>query len=217
MSKSIGRHPRPLHPLAVRIMHWVNALAMLVMIGSGWTIYNDEVLIGWLHFPDWARLGGGMQYGLQWHFAAMWVLVLNGLCYLAYGLLTGRFRRKFLPVWPGAVLREIGAALRFRLSHQDIRSYNAVQKLLYLGVILVIVLQVLTGLAIWKPVQFSELASVFGSFQTGRWIHFLGMVAIVGFLAVHIALALLVPRTLGAMITGGPHESREAESSQAAA
>ncbi len=199
-----------LHPLVLRLMHWTNAVAMLVMIASGWTIYNDEVLIGWLHFPQWARLGGPMQTGLNWHFAAMWVLAVNGLAYLVYGFATGRFRRKFLPVWPGAVLREIGEALRFRLSHGDILSYNAVQRLLYIGVLLVIVLQVLTGLSIWKPVQLSELAALFGSFQAARWFHFLGMAAIVGFLAIHVLLSLLVPRTLVAMVTGGPQEPAEA-------
>jgi len=201
---STDRHSARLHPLGLRIMHWVNALAMIVMIGSGWEIYNDEVIFGWLHFPHWMTIGGGAEGALQWHFAAMWLLMLNGLCYLGYGLATGRFRRKLLPVWPGDVIATVRDALRFKLGHDDITHYNAVQKLLYIGIIAVIVVQVLSGFAVWKPVQLSELAALFGSFQGSRIVHFIGMVLICGFLVIHVALALLVPKTIGAMITGGP-------------
>ena len=195
---------KPLHPLPIRIMHWINALAMIIMIGSGWKIYNDEVLFGWLHFPEWITIGGGPEGALQWHFFAMWILMINGLWYLGYGIITGRFRRKLFPIRPREVLSNVRDALRFRLSHDDITSYNAVQKLLYAGIILVIVVQVLSGLAVWKPVQFSELAYLFYSFQGSRLVHFLGMAAIVAFLVIHVALALIVPKTIGAMITGGP-------------
>jgi thiosulfate reductase cytochrome b subunit len=193
-----------LHPLPVRVMHWINAIAMIIMIGSGWKIYNDEVLFGWLHFPEWITIGGEAQGALQWHFFAMWLLALNGLCYVAYGIASGRFRRKLFPIWPREVVSNIRDALRFRLSHDDITRYNAVQKLLYVGIILVIILQVVSGLAVWKPMQFSELASLFHSFQGSRLVHFLGMAAIVLFLLIHVCLALLVPKTIGAMITGGP-------------
>jgi thiosulfate reductase cytochrome b subunit len=202
--KSTERHRRKLHPRALRIMHWINAIAMIILIGSGWRIYNDEVLFGWLHFPDWAVIGIWAQYGLQWHFFAMWILMINGLCYLGYGLYTGRFRRKLLPIWPRAVIADIRDALRFRLAHDDITHYNAVQKLLYVGVIVVIVIQVISGWVIWKPVQLSELMAVFHDFQTARLVHFFGMVAIVGFLVVHVVLALFVPKTIHAMVTGGP-------------
>ena len=198
-----ARRPRRLHPLALRIMHWVNALAMILMIGSGWEIYNDEVIFGWLHFPHWMTIGGGPEGALQWHFAAMWLLMLNGLCYLAYGFLTGRFR-KLLPISPRQVIADLRAALAFRLAHDDITHYNAVQKLLYAGVIAIIIVQVLSGFAVWKPMQFSELAALFGSFQGARLAHFIGMALIVGFLVVHVALALAVPKTIAAMITGGP-------------
>ncbi len=198
------KRSKPLHPWPLRVMHWINALAMLLMIGSGWKIYNDEVLFGWLHFPDWITIGGEAQGALQWHFFAMWVLMLNGLAYLAYGFATGRFRRKLLPIRVTEFVADVRDALALRLSHADITHYNAVQKLLYTGIILVIVVQVLSGWAIWKPVQLSELVTLFGGFQGGRLVHFLGMAAIVGFLVVHVALALIVPKTIGAMITGGP-------------
>lgn len=193
-----------MHPLVLRIMHWTNAVAMIVMIGSGWKIYNDEVIFGFLHFPQPIVLGVWAQHALQWHFFGMWVLVLNGLAYLAYGIATGRFARLFFPIRPREVIQEAVAALTFRLKHQDLTHYNAVQKLLYVGVITIIVVQVASGLAIWKPVQFSGLVSMFGGFQTARLIHFLGMAAIVLFMVVHVALALLVPKTLLAMFTGGP-------------
>lgn len=202
-SPSSGRGRR-LHPLPLRIMHWINAVAIVLMILSGWKIYNDEVLFGWLHFPDWMTIGGEAQGALQWHFFAMWLLMANGVCYLVYGLWTGRFRRKLTPIRFRDVLSTVRDALRFRLSHDDIKHYNAVQKLLYVGVIAVIVVQVLSGWAVWKPVQLSELAALFGSFQGSRLVHFLGMATIVGFLVVHVVLALIVPRTIGAMITGGP-------------
>ena len=200
--KSTRRHR--LHPAGLRVMHWLNALAMVLLIMSGWKIYNDEVLFGWLHFPEALTLGVWAQHGLQWHFFAMWILMVNGLIYLVYGFATGRFRRKLVPIRPAEVVAEIRKALSFKLAHDDITHYNAVQKLLYIGVILVIVLQVVTGWLLWKPVQLSEVLPLFGGFQAVRLIHFIGMAAIVGFLVVHVALALLVPKTIGAMVTGGP-------------
>jgi thiosulfate reductase cytochrome b subunit len=193
-----------LHPLPVRIMHWVNAAAMIIMIMSGWKIYNDEVIFGWLHFPDAITLGTWAQHGLQWHFFGMWILVLNGLAYLTYGLFSGRFRAKLLPISLRELIATVRDALTFRLKHDDLTNYNAVQKLLYVGIILVGIVTVLSGLSIWKPVQFSELAALFYDFQTARLVHFLCMAAIVLFLVVHVALALLVPRSLVAMVTGGP-------------
>jgi thiosulfate reductase cytochrome b subunit len=191
-------------------MHWLNAVAMIILIASGWAIYNDEVIFGWLHFPGWMTLGAGPEGALQWHFLAMWVLAANGIAYLAYGLATGRFRRMLLPIRVREIAAEVRAALALRLSHDDLTRYNAVQRVLYIGIILVGIVQVLSGLVIWKPVQLSELAGLFYDFQTARLVHFLGMAAIVGFLLVHVALALIVPKTLLAMLTGGPALPREA-------
>ena len=195
---------RRLHPLPLRIMHWINAIAIFIMIGSGWKIYDDDVIFSFLRFPDSIVIGKWAQYGLQWHFFGMWIFVLNGLAYLSYGLATGRFRRKLFPISLREVFVTIGEALRFRLRHDDLTHYNAVQKVLYLGVMVVGILIVLSGLALWKPVQFSELAGLFGSFQTIRLVHFFCMAAIVVFIVVHVTLALLVPQSLAAMITGGP-------------
>ena len=198
------RHAGRLHPLPVRIMHWINTVAILIMISSGWKIYNDDAIFGWLHFPDSLALGRWAQNGLQWHFFGMWIVAFNGLAYVIYGFATGRFRRMLLPIRLHDLLAAIKDALRLRLAHDDPTQYNAVQRVLYIGVILVVVLIVLSGLALWKPVQFSEFASLFYDFQTTRVIHFLCMTAIVLFLVVHVGLALLVPHTLVAMVTGGP-------------
>jgi thiosulfate reductase cytochrome b subunit len=207
---------KPLHPLGLRIMHWTNAVAIIIMIMSGIKIYNDSPLFAWLYFPSPITLGGdpdiafrfhgnaGQSGALQWHFLGMWIVVLNGLAYLLYGILTGRLRRMLLPIRPREVIATIRDAMRFHLAHDDITVYNGVQKLLYVGIILIAIVEVLAGLAIWKPVQFSGLAWFFYSFQGARWVHFFGMTAIVAFLVVHVMLALLVPRTLLAMITGGP-------------
>jgi thiosulfate reductase cytochrome b subunit len=197
-------HVRRLHPLPLRIMHWVNALAMLIMIGSVWKIYNDDVILGWLHFPEALTLGHWAQHGLQWHFFGMWILALNGIAYVTYGLVTGRFRRMLFPIRWREFIKDISDALHFRLAHDDPTHYNAVQRLLYIGILLVGVLIVTTGLVLWKPIQFSELTALLGGFQTVRIIHFLCMTAIVLFLLVHVTLALLVPQTLVAMVTGGP-------------
>ena len=129
--QSVRPKKRHLHPLPIRVMHWTNAVAMLIMISSGWKIYNDDVIFGWLHFPDALTLGHWAQHGLQWHFFGMWILVLNGIAYLIYGLVTGRFRRTLFPISLRALLKDISDALHFRLAHDDPTRYNAVQRLLY--------------------------------------------------------------------------------------
>jgi thiosulfate reductase cytochrome b subunit len=128
--------------------------------------------------------------------------VINGIVYVTFGIVTGRFRRKLLPIRPNEVVAELKAAVTFKLAHDDLSHYNAVQKLLYSGVILAGVVIVLSGLSIWKPIQFQELTTLFGGYDMARYVHFLAMAAIVGFLVVHVALALIVPKSLRAMITG---------------
>jgi thiosulfate reductase cytochrome b subunit len=190
-----------IHPRWVRVTHWINALAMLVMIGSGWQIYNASPLFGF-EFPRAITLGGWLAGALLWHFAAMWVLVINGIVYLALGIASGRFGNKLFPIRPGEVIRDLLAAMRGRLAHDDLSAYNAVQKLLYVGVILAGIVIVLSGVAIWKPVQLQELTALFGGYDAARYVHFFAMAAIVAFLVVHVALAVIVPKSLRAMIVG---------------
>jgi thiosulfate reductase cytochrome b subunit len=190
-----------IQPAWVRTMHWINALAMILMIMSGWQIYNASPLFDFRFSRD-ITLGGWLGGALLWHFAAMWLLMINGLAYLITGLATGRFRKKLLPITAGGVISDVKAALTFKLAHDDLSTYNYVQRLLYAGIIAVGIVIVLSGLSIWKPVQLHWLVMLFGDYNAARYVHFFCMAAIVAFLVIHVALAILVPRSLRAMIIG---------------
>jgi thiosulfate reductase cytochrome b subunit len=192
---------KAIQPAWVRILHWVNAFAMILMIMSGWQIYNASPLFSFA-FSKSITLGGWLGGALLWHFAAMWILMVNGLIYLALGFATGRFRKKLLPITPAGVISDTKAALTGKLSHDDLTKYNYVQKLLYAGIIIVGVLIVLSGLSIWKPVQLQWLTALFGGYDAARYVHFFCMAAIVAFMLVHVVLALIVPKSLRAMIIG---------------
>jgi len=216
--RSPGRRPRMrrLHPWPVRLMHWANALAVVMMIGSGWRIYDNDPIFSFISFPVPFTLGGepgltfklngdaGFGNALLWHFAFMWLLVVNGIAYVTYGVFTGRFRRMLWPISARELLKTAKDALGFKLTHSDITTYNAVQRVLYVGVILALIVIVAAGLAIWKPVQLHVITALLGGFQGARLVHFLAMLAIVAFLVVHVALSLIEIRTLKAMVTGGP-------------
>lgn len=189
------------HSLVVRITHWINAIAILIMVMSGWRIYNASPLFDF-KFPAAWTLGGWLAGALQWHFAAMWLLAVNGLVYVAYGMFSGHFRRKLLPVSPGAVFRDLGQALRGKLAHEDLRLYNAAQRAAYLGAIVLAVVLILSGLVIWKPVQFQTLGLLMGDYEGARYIHFLAMAALLAFVVVHVVMVALVPRTFPSMFTG---------------
>jgi thiosulfate reductase cytochrome b subunit len=182
-------------------MHWLNAAATLVMVMSGLQIHNAFPILPFA-VPSWLTLGGWLGGALLWHFAAMWLLAANGALYLLYGVISGRFRRKLLPLSPRELAGDLGAAFRGRLVHADLSRYNAVQKFSYVFVIVMLMLAVISGIALWKPVQFSGLSSLSGGFQASRVIHFVAMSGIVGFMLVHVAMSLLVPRSLLAMIRG---------------
>ncbi len=190
-----------IHPGVVRITHWINALAIFVMVASGWRIYNAAPIWNFL-FPRELTLGGWLGGALQWHFAAMWVLALNGLFYLSYGLLSGHLLRKLLPITPAAIFRDIKEALHGKLAHEDLSVYNAAQRAAYLAIIAAIILLVFSGLAIWKPVQLQELTLLFGDYEGARIVHFVAMAVLVLIVLVHIVMVALVPRTLPTMITG---------------
>jgi len=192
---------KTIQPAWVRTMHWINAFAMILMIMSGWQIYNASPLFDF-HFDKSITLGGWLGGALLWHFAAMWILMINGLAYLVTGFASGRFRRKLLPITPTGVISDIKAALNLKLSHEDLSTYNYVQKLLYAGIIAVGVVIVLSGLSIWKPVQLYYLVMLFGDYPAARYVHFICMSLICLFLILHVALALLVPKSLRAMIIG---------------
>jgi len=190
-----------IHPLVVRITHWVNALAILIMVTSGWRIYNASPLFPF-RIPNELTLGGWLAGALQWHFAAMWLLVLNGLVYVTYGIVSGHFRRKLFPLSPSAVLHDVREAFRGKLAHEDLSMYNAAQRAAYLAILLCLVVLVFTGLVIWKPVQFHAIGQFMGDYEGARILHFCAMALMVFIVLVHILMVILVPRTFPTMITG---------------
>ena len=185
----------------VRVTHWLNALGAILMVLSGWRIYDASPIFPF-RFPASITLGGWLGGALQWHFAAMWLLVVNGLVYLSLNLLTGRARRRFLPLSPRQFASDFAAALHGHLSHEDLARYNAVQKVAYVGAAALLVLLVLSGLVIWKSVQFPLLRALLGGYDNARIVHFLAMSGVVVFFVVHVTMVALVPRTLRAMILG---------------
>jgi thiosulfate reductase cytochrome b subunit len=190
-----------IHPLVVRVTHWINAFALLVMVASGWRIYNADPLFAF-RFPTDLTLGGWLAGALQWHFAAMWLLALNGLVYLAYGLFSGHFRRKLVPLSPRAVFTDLALAARGRLAHDDLTVYNAAQRAAYLGVIVLLIVLIVTGLVLWKPVQFYSIGMWMGDYEGARYLHFIAMAGVVFFVIVHVLMVALVPRTFPSMFTG---------------
>jgi thiosulfate reductase cytochrome b subunit len=201
------------HALPTRLAHWGMALAIIVMIGSGWRIYDSVPIFSFISFPYAITLGGGVDAALArnndpgvagallWHFAGMWLLLVCYAVFVAWGVITGHFRRDFLPVGPTAFLRDFIAAATFKLAHR-LGEYNAVQRVFYWGVLGLVLLMLVSGVAIWKPVQTYPLEVVFGGFQGARLVHFIGMAGISAFIVVHVALVILVPKTFVAMTLG---------------
>jgi thiosulfate reductase cytochrome b subunit len=213
-----------LHPAIVRITHWTWALGVLILIGSGLRIYESDPVFDF-YFPVWLTLGGsyeaanklhndfGLAGALLWHFAAMWLLFASLVTFLVYGFASGHFRRKYLPITMGEIVGNATDFLKGRLAH-DLGVRTAVQKLLYAFALAAMVAMVLSGLVLWKPVQFHDLGLLMGQYEGARYVHFFGMVGVVLFLLVHIALTLLVPKVLLPMITGrAAHASRSIEAS----
>jgi thiosulfate reductase cytochrome b subunit len=204
MQQISDKRGRVIHRWPVRLTHWLNAVAIIMMIGSGWQIYNASPLFGFT-FPPILTIGAWLGAGIAWHLAFMWLLVVNGLVYFIWGAGSGHFK-KFFPVSPRAVLRDLKTALEFNLGHER-GVYNAVQRVLYLGVLAAGVVIVISGLGIWKPVQLWFFTDLCGGYFIARYVHFFAMAAIAGFLVIHILLVLIVPKVLPPMITGGRIES----------
>lgn len=190
-----------IHPLWLRLSHWINALAVVIMVMSGWKIYNASPIFDF-RFADDITLGGWLGGALLWHFFSMWILVGNGLLYLGLNLATSRFQRKLLPISPKGLLHDMHSAIKGRLAHADLSQYNQPQKLAYLFIILDTIVLVLSGLAIWKSVQFPLLRELMGGYDTARVVHFAAMSALVAVVAVHVLMVALIPRTLLLMIRG---------------
>jgi thiosulfate reductase cytochrome b subunit len=190
-----------IHPGWLRTTHWLNVLAVLVLMMSGWRIYNATAFLGF-SIPADATLGGWLGGALLWHFAAMWLLVFNGVAYLAANLFTKRFVRRFWPLSPRGLVADLLGALHGKLSHADPTHYNMVQRAAYLFVMVDSVLLVLSGLVLWKSVQFPLLRDLMGGYEGARLVHFFAMATLAAFIVVHVVMVALVPRTLVHMVRG---------------
>jgi thiosulfate reductase cytochrome b subunit len=189
------------HPGWLRSMHWLNAVAVVLLVTSGWRIYNATAFLGFA-IPSGITWGGWLGGALQWHFAAMWLLAINGLLYLALNVATGRLLKKFFPLSITALFDDLLAAVKGRLAHADPQHYNMVQRLAYLFVMLDSVLLVLSGLVLWKSVQFPLLRELLLGYEGARRVHFFAMAALTAFVAIHLVMVALVPRTLLYMVRG---------------
>lgn len=190
-----------IHPLWLRLTHWINAVAVLLMVLSGWRIYNASPLFDF-RFPVELTLGGWLGGALLWHFAAMWLLGINGVLYLLLNLFSGRFRRQLLPLRWQELRTDLQAALRLRLKHADLGIYNAPQKLAYLFMVVDIAVLITSGLVLWKSVQFPLLRELLGGYEGARIVHFVAMAALLLVLAVHLVMVAILPRTLLLMLRG---------------
>jgi hypothetical protein len=197
----ITKNKKIIHPLWLRLTHWLNAVAVVILVLSGWRIYNATSFLGF-SIPSNITLGGWLGGALQWHFAAMWLLGFNALVYLMFNLVTRRLFTKFFPLSPREVLKDLFQALRGHLSHADPSKYNAVQKLAYLFVIVDVSLLIASGLVLWKSVQFPVLRELLFGYEGARRVHFFAMAGIVAFFIIHLIMVALVPRTFITMIRG---------------
>jgi thiosulfate reductase cytochrome b subunit len=181
-------------------MHWVNAAALIVMIGSGWGIYNVAPFLPF-SFPRHLTLGGWLAGSLAWHFAFMWLLAANLLGYLAFGALSGHFRRRLLPVRVGDVAAQLRQGPAAAAAHQP-GDYNPIQRLAYILVGCALIGICLSGLAVWKPIQLAPLCNLLGGYESARRVHFVMMTAIALFYAVHVIQVARHPRTVRPMVAG---------------
>ncbi|HQT82423.1 MAG: cytochrome B [Ferrovum sp. 37-45-19] len=188
-------------PLFVRVTHWLNAIAVVIMVMTGLKIYNASPIFEFT-IPAALTLGNWLGGALLWHFAFMWLLVINGLGYLGFNFLTGRMRDKFFPLSFQKLVQDLLATLKGHLSHEDLSQYNTIQRLAYLFIILDILVLVLSGLTIWKSVQFPLLRELMGGFDNARIVHFCAMAFATFFIVVHLVMVALVPKTLIIMIRG---------------
>lgn len=224
------RNSEPRHHWIVRVTHWVNALALLVMIGSGLRIFNAYPRFAvkgetfccypWegTPIPAWLTFGGWLGGARNWHFAMMWVLFLNGLVYLGFVYLHGEWR-DLVP--RRGDLRDTWEMIKFYLfarpDHPRQGKHNALQKGTYFVLPYLGAAAVASGVAIWKPVQLAWLTALFGGYAWARYWHFMIMMALVALSVVHVVMVFAVdPYSLRSMTTGGynPETSPEARNAR---
>src|ERR1051325_4584254 len=212
------------HPL-VRITHWINAIALLIMIGCGLQIFNAYPAFArkgetfccfpfaGQRIPAVFRFGGWLAGARNWHFAMMWVLALNGLVYLAFVYLHGEWR-DLVP--RRGVVRDSWEMVKFyvgkRKDHPRQGKHNALQRMAYFAMPIVGAIAVITGIAIWKPVQLGALTSLLGGYVWARYWHFWAMLLLVALTLGHVFMVFTVdPYSLRSMITGGYNDALSPE------
>lgn len=218
-----GERVRRAQPWVVRLTHWGNVVFLPVMAGSGLQILTAFPYFGprgemytWFPIqnwsaPDWMRIGGWLAGARHVHFAFAWALVANALLYLGYVFASGEWRRRFFVPRRDTkqALETLAYYTRRRRDPPAQGFYNGLQRFGYTSAILLGLVEVLSGLAIWKPVQLSWLASLFGGYDGARVVHFVVLAALALFVVGHVVLVAVHPRTLPPMITGGPEGPEE--------
>lgn len=217
------------HHFVIRITHWVNVVALTIMVGSGLRIFNAYPAFArkgetfccypFAHQPIPAKLtfGGWLGGARNWHFAMMWVLVVNGLVYLAFIYLHGEWR-DLVP--RRGVLRDSWQMVKFyvgrRKDHPRQGKNNALQRMAYFAMPIVGIMAVVTGLAIWKPVQLSWLTNAMGGYVWARYWHFWAMLLLVALTVGHVFMVFTVdPYSIPSMITGKYREDLSPEARNA--
>ncbi len=178
--------PIPHQKLVIKLFHGIIIISLMLMVSSGLQIYNATPVFGgrgsW-QFPDFLTLGGWLAGGRDWHFAIMWVFSFNLLIYGIYIFLTKRWQKRFVA---GGDLQAL------KVSQNPKRRAYAWHRLIYTGIIPVLLLAIASGLAMYKPVQLAWLAQLFGNWQTLRTIHFMTVPMAVFFVIIHILMGLKV-------------------------
>jgi thiosulfate reductase cytochrome b subunit len=208
---------RRAQPFLIRLGHWLNAPLLVFMAGSGLQIFSAYPSLGsrgalyaWYPWqgtapPAWLRFGGWLAGARHWHFALAWFLILNGAVYVTYMLVRGEWRRRTFQPHRDAknALLMMAYYLRIRRAPPPIDFYNGLQRLAYSSVVLIAAVEILSGLAIYKPVQLHWLTALFGGYDGARAVHLLGLSMLGLFTAVHLVMVALHPRAILEMITGG--------------
>ncbi|MDX2039072.1 MAG: cytochrome b/b6 domain-containing protein [Isosphaeraceae bacterium] len=190
------------HSLPTRIFHWVNAVALGIMIWSG-------ILIYWAHdvyeirifgrtilkfFPSWFytnplwQIDHRLAEGMAWHFSALWIFALNGLAYVIYTAASGEWKHLVPNLsTPRDALHVVLHDLGIRKEPLPRAKFNGAQRIAYTGVVMMGAGSILSGIAIYKPVQFDWLRSLLGGYEAARLIHFLLTLGYVAFFVIHIS------------------------------
>jgi thiosulfate reductase cytochrome b subunit len=208
-------------PWLIRLTHWVNIPVLVIMAMSGLQILvaypymgPRGAVYGWYPFQGWKppellRLGDWLAGARAWHFAFSWFLVANGLIYLAYVVSSGQLRKRFF--WPPRdtvpAFKQMLHYLRLRKEPPPAAFYNGLQRFAYTSILFLAVVEVLSGLAIWKPVQLRFIAFLFGGYDGARVVHLAGLAALALLTVGHVLMVLLHPRSLVEMITGGKRDA----------